>query len=654
MGRKSVFISIVVLSLLFSQTYADTDSVSGKNNVVRSTTDFLGQKNVILVAANEPGLLDKEMWEMIKTSTDITDFESYLEEFPDGFYRKLAKFKIRKLNKGKKPEKEIVSKKPVSSGVVVLDEKTGLTWELRGPGPKTWKDAKRYCRELTLDGHMDWRLPQKGEVKSLIDIKKGFLDYPTSGESYYWTSSTNSTSQDYAFGMYAGSGQLFEDGPKESSYFVRCTRGGVLSAEPGLFVDKTTGFSVEYPVKWGRGYKKKCGSNAVFGRASSDGFSTLCIFVQKDRSNGFLGEEWFKKYRSYWKKKGDSWKVVASYSTLLANGTPAYYIRYSVNNSQTMDLITAAVNGNRVSIGARSDYSIGETLSGIVKSLAFVDGAKNFAEMKNRPKPEKAESSDKVIIDDNTGLMWQLQRPDAKIWQDAKRYCKELTIDGYVDWRLPHKDELSSLVAIKGRFEDFAIADDSYYWSSTTNKSDLDEAFGFSTESGKLIDDGDKDDPFLVRCVRGGFPSADPGVYINETLRFAVDYPAKWSVDTTEKCGPNAIFGRTDPQYGNYPTMCITAIPEKSNEILVADLFKKYRADWSSNGYNLKLLDSYPILLANETIAFYFKSQATGRTENLIVDGIIAIKHGQRITVDSWTIYEVDTPAKVVRSLTFQ
>jgi len=58
-----------------------------------------------------------------------------------------------------------------------------------------------------------------------------------------------------------------------------------------------------------------------------------------------------------------------------------------------------------------------------------------------------------IWCDDATGLCWQSPQKDAYNYddigvtsQDALRYCEELVIGGYDDWRLPDIDELRSLI----------------------------------------------------------------------------------------------------------------------------------------------------------------------------------------------------------------
>jgi len=56
------------------------------------------------------------------------------------------------------------------------------------------------------------------------------------------------------------------------------------------------------------------------------------------------------------------------------------------------------------------------------------------------------DNSDGTITDNKTGLMWVAKDNGVPInWPDAIKYCKNLRIGGYSDWRMPTLVELTSL-----------------------------------------------------------------------------------------------------------------------------------------------------------------------------------------------------------------
>ena len=76
-----------------------------------------------------------------------------------------------------------------------------------------------------------------------------------------------------------------------------------------------------------------------------------------------------------------------------------------------------------------------------------------------------------VVTDSKTGLMWQKEYVAGKTWQEALKYCEDLTYAGYSDWRLPNENELHSLVNYEksgSPYSDFPDMPSSSFWSSST------------------------------------------------------------------------------------------------------------------------------------------------------------------------------------------
>lgn len=112
-----------------------------------------------------------------------------------------------------------------------------------------------------------------------------------------------------------------------------------------------------------------------------------------------------------------------------------------------------------------------------------------------------------TVRDNITNLVWQKQ-DDAttRTWENAIRYCEDLSLGGYTDWRLPNIKELSSLVddsRINPSIDPlFTGTVSSYYWSSTTYAGGTTDAWGVYFSNG-TTGSSNKTTTNFVRCVRG-------------------------------------------------------------------------------------------------------------------------------------------------------
>ena len=117
-------------------------------------------------------------------------------------------------------------------------------------------------------------------------------------------------------------------------------------------------------------------------------------------------------------------------------------------------------------------------------------------------------SSKEVVLDNNTGLMWQQTIFMYISWDDAVSYCNDLSYAGYSDWRLPSPQELLTIVDNSQRtpainttyFPDTPWSSD--FWSSSTDQSDTDYAWYVDFDDG-YVGLVSKTDTSHVRCVRG-------------------------------------------------------------------------------------------------------------------------------------------------------
>jgi hypothetical protein len=107
---------------------------------------------------------------------------------------------------------------------VLIDTETGLTWQKGKARSMTWQQAVDYCENLVFGGYSDWQLPAGEELKTSFLIRYGLSGNSRPDDYYYWSSTTNQEYPDYAWGMDAGGGDMFDDGYKTSKYLVRCVR----------------------------------------------------------------------------------------------------------------------------------------------------------------------------------------------------------------------------------------------------------------------------------------------------------------------------------------------------------------------------------------------------------------------------------------------
>lgn len=111
----------------------------------------------------------------------------------------------------------------------------------------------------------------------------------------------------------------------------------------------------------------------------------------------------------------------------------------------------------------------------------------------------------------DTGFMWQdnhsIGTSATRLnFKDAINYCKNLTLGGYKDWRLPNIIELKSITDRKNKIDPslkdgFTQKNTDWFWSSTTFLPNTSNAWGIYFGDGFDVW-SDKADTLYVRCVR--------------------------------------------------------------------------------------------------------------------------------------------------------
>jgi hypothetical protein len=147
-------------------------------------------------------------------------------------------------------------------------------------------------------------------------------------------------------------------------------------------------------------------------------------------------------------------------------------------------------------------FKLKQTLTPKGKALQAKKDAKKLA---------RWQRSGEVITDTKLGLMWQdnIETKNVrKKWKSAKKYCQNLTLVGYSDWRLPVYDELLSIVdyerynpAIVPSFQN--VSTTGYYWTSSVYASSAKRAWAVFVKHGGTYNFLETED-FHIRCVRDG------------------------------------------------------------------------------------------------------------------------------------------------------
>lgn len=100
--------------------------------------------------------------------------------------------------RGKKLPTAKFEKSTKNGETVAVDLSSGLMWQqdYAEPESEEWRDALKYCEDLTFAGYSDWRLPNKNELASIISYDASdeygtFLTMPESGSYDFWSSTTH-------------------------------------------------------------------------------------------------------------------------------------------------------------------------------------------------------------------------------------------------------------------------------------------------------------------------------------------------------------------------------------------------------------------------------------------------------------------------------
>jgi hypothetical protein len=166
-------------------------------------------------------------------------------------------------------------------GDCAIDNLTGLMWSRNANlpnGPITWKQALDYIGNISFCGYSDWRLPNRKELRSLVDHSQMDVYLPTghpftnvdwTGGVDFWSSNSYLNPQ-YAWYLEIGLGYIWH-GSKNTPNYVWPVRTAVPSGTIG-----TEG------VVYGTGFGTKKGKVLI------GGFAAKVVTWEDDKITGLL------------------------------------------------------------------------------------------------------------------------------------------------------------------------------------------------------------------------------------------------------------------------------------------------------------------------------------------------------------------------------
>ena len=356
------------------------------------------------------------------------------------------------------------------SATPCIDAETDLIWSGKSPERLRWIDAVEYCNKLNEGGFNDWRLPSWAVLRSLVQNCKSSSGCTGDSDGTYskfgdivflWSSTEYGSSQAIGIYFYNAAAQLKN---VDESFDLRCVRREAESRQSsctGLIENSVWNTTSQITQTWDWGEALWLPSQT--GSYSEEPSTTECRFKCEDNYC------WWGAETGCTDKK--------SLGNICTGQTSCYDASSSMTCPTSESADFYGQDAYYASLGKCTPQSF------TVQTI----------------------SSQNMVVDNNTGLMWQQTVTSASYaLENAKTYCSNLTYAGYSDWRLPKPRELLTIIdnsryhpAIDTSY--FPDAPSGYFWSSSQ---DGDYAWRVYFNYGS-VDYNLKSVVANVRCVRG-------------------------------------------------------------------------------------------------------------------------------------------------------
>ncbi|MEI6805754.1 MAG: DUF1566 domain-containing protein, partial [Myxococcaceae bacterium] len=359
----------------------------------------------------------------------------------------------------------------VSNGIVT-DTLTGIQWQRNASSiAMNWTDALAYCANQTTGGLNGWRVPNVGELMTLVDFTNSTAPYingaafPNSPVSDIWSSTPDVGNTGIVWDVQFHNRAY-------PSYYNETTLDRVRCARSCYTIPPTNRYTVN--------------SGAVNDTVTG-------LLWQQRSTGGTMNQTDALKHCSVLSLPGYSsvWRLptvkelltLADYSLPRGNlrmnsvfaGEPAsgYWPSTMIAGTSYGWLIVGGGGLNMYNIStldyARCVACSAPPAAGVLAIWNQAGGT--YADSTNQPGRYNVLNG--IVTDTLTGIQWQQNASaTAMNWTDAKNYCANQTTGGLSGWRVPNIGELQTLVdETKGTLSPYAPVflntPVSSLWSST-------------------------------------------------------------------------------------------------------------------------------------------------------------------------------------------
>lgn len=393
----------------------------------------------------------------------------------------------------------------------VTDEATGLMWQQSENARSGAELARKLCKEMTLGGYTDWRLPNIKELNTILNLKEahsnwffreffpakevsGMLHYSSGTvfkNHYVWV--TNFT---YGYdGYYGGQNApllfravrdvkkkkattdtfvITHTGEKEAYDLEGHSR--TPSEVPGCDAGRIT-IPMRYELIEKDVLIKDLNTGLIWDiahEAEEMTWEEAVAFIHTLNSQGFGG------YADWRLPEREELRSIVRYDDRIPAIDTAYFTK-----ARSELYWTAQEDKNNPSLAWGIYFGYGCAICFPKSTRACVRAVRAGMEgLFSRDAVERfVIHGDNTVTDKTTGLMWMQDETPLMTLYEAFEYCEGLNLAGYTDWQLPNMKELGSIVNLtegkewfyKKIFPATNIAPQGFYMASTT----FDATFGW-------------------------------------------------------------------------------------------------------------------------------------------------------------------------------